>query len=202
MDTRLPTGGATRPHDELDAFPLRQSFTGQGDTAAFATQDLLDGLSRPGRFRLIACRGAGEILAVSEAALGEARERLAGCYGDSITFGKSRVHAWTDVAGGPPRVPFMFVRLDAPRDFNAALAEALRQRGAQVQELVPQRDRVVIRAVAAMSALMGFERAVLARWGESVQVLCWLLHYAPLPEAFAAGTGADADPQALMAAHS
>lgn len=193
-------------HDELDAFALRQSFNSRIGTAAFATQDLLDGLSRPGRFRLIACPGAGEILAVSEAALAEARELLTANYGDAIAFGEPRVHAWTDVAGGPPRVPFMFVRLDAPRAFNVALAEALRQRGAQVQEVVPQRDRVVIRAVAALSGLMGFERAVLARWGESVQVLCWLLHYAPLPDDCTAGTAATptraADRQALMAAHS
>lgn len=70
--------------------PLRQpvAFDGRLPEAAFARQDLLDGLSRPGRFR-IARLGAGGLIHASEpCALAEARRLLRQIYGDLVRFGE------------------------------------------------------------------------------------------------------------------
>lgn len=77
-----------------DSLPIRQTVQPAPDAAlAFATQCLLDRLSRPGRFHFVRFGAGGVIEARSEAALAEARTVLAQAYGDLLAFGAPTVLA-------------------------------------------------------------------------------------------------------------
>lgn len=73
-----------------DRLPLRQpvAFDGPVAAGAFARQDLLDGLARPGRFRIARLDAGGLIHAAEPSALAEARELLQQVYGDLVRFGE------------------------------------------------------------------------------------------------------------------
>ena len=165
-----------------DLLPLRQCVIPSGDAVpVFARQGLLDWLSRPERFQITSHGTGGEILAASEGALADARAVLRQAYGELVGFGQVAVDCRTDPATGASLVPIMFLRIDAPRRLAAWLVELLRRRAAQVQDVEPQRERVVVRAEIALAQLLGLEQEVLAASDGAAQVLSWLLRYAPDP---------------------
>ena len=76
----------------LELLPLRQTVTPRGEAAsAFATQGLLDGLSQPGRYRIIRYGHGGQILAADTPALVQAQRLLRQVYGPLIDFGEPLV---------------------------------------------------------------------------------------------------------------
>jgi hypothetical protein len=76
-----------------ELLPLRQTVTTTGEaTVAFATQGLLDDLSRPGRYRIVRHGHGGQILAADEPALEQARWLLRQAYGALIDFGEPMLH--------------------------------------------------------------------------------------------------------------
>jgi hypothetical protein len=169
---RLPTRD---PHDLL---PLRQVVRPSGEAApAFARQSLLDGLSRPVRFRINRYGEGGQIRAVSEQALSEARAVLRQAYGDLVSFGAPTVHTYEDPQREILMEPLMFMRIDAPKSQRRQLLELLEERGAELQEVDQQRHRVVVRAEIRLARLLGLENEILELGDGSAHVLCWLLRY-------------------------
>lgn len=164
--------------DPFDLLPLRQAVRPSGAAApAFAQQALLDGLSRPVRFRISRYGEGGQIRAVSEQALGEARAVLRQAYGELVSFGAPMVHTYVDPAHEILMEPLMFMRIDAPKSQRQELLALLQERGAQLQEVDQQRHRVVVRAEIRLAKLLGLEREILALGDGSAHVLCWLLRY-------------------------
>lgn len=77
-----------------DSLPIRQTVQPAPDAdLPFATQCLLDRLSRPGRFHFVRFGAGGLIEAASDAALAEARAVLAQTYGELLAFGAPTVQA-------------------------------------------------------------------------------------------------------------
>jgi len=162
----------------VNHLPLRQSVGVSGEAArVFARQDLLDALSRPGRFELVRLGDGGQILAVREAGLAEARVALQQAYGERVRFGAVSVHSQVDPVSGELLVPVMFLRVDAPRAHGPALRELLRERGVEAQDVAFERDRMVLRAEVPLTRLLGVERQVGERTDGAAHTMCWLLRY-------------------------
>lgn len=173
-------GAQPRPplRDPFDLLPLRQVVRPSGAAApAFARQSLLDGLSRPVRFRISRYGEGGQILAVSEQALSEGRAVLRQAYGDLVSFGAPTVHTYVDPQREMLMEPLMYMRIDAPKAQRRELLALLEDRGAELQEVDQQRHRVVVRAEIRLARLLGLEREILALGDGSAHVLCWLLRY-------------------------
>jgi hypothetical protein len=164
--------------DRMDLLPLRQLVTGNGDAAsAFARQSLLDGLSRPDRFRIVRHGEGAQILAAGEHALSEAQVVLRQAYGALVTFGEPSVHTWVDPREETLMVPVMFMRADVPRPQLPALLEVLQERAATARDVEVQRSRAVIRAEVPLVRGLGLERQILEITDGSAHVLSWLLRY-------------------------
>jgi hypothetical protein len=169
---RLPT------RDPFDLLPLRQVVRPCGEAApAFARQALLDGLSRPVRFRISRYGEGGQIRAVSEQALAEARAVLRQAYGELVSFGAPTVHTYVDAQREVLMEPVMFMRIDAPKSQRHELLALLQERGAELLEVDQQRHRVVVRAEIRLARLLGLEHEIQALGDGSAHVLCWLLRY-------------------------
>lgn len=162
----------------MNHLPLRQSVGVAGEAArAFARQDLLDALSRPGRFELVRLGDGGQILAVREIGLAEARLALLQAYGECVRFGAVSVHSPVDPATGALLAPVMFLRVDAPRAHAQGLLQLLRERGVETQDIAYERDRVVVRAEVPLARLLGVERQVGELTDGAAHTMCWLLRY-------------------------
>lgn len=165
--------------DAFDLLPLRQMVSACGDALrAFARQDLLDGLSRPDRYRIVRNGNGGQILAASEPALADAQLVLREAYGSRIAFGRPTVHTWVDHREENLMVPVMFVRIDAPRAHAQALRHMLATRCAAIQNIDLQRDRVVLRAEVELARALGLSREIGELTDGSAHVLSWLMRYA------------------------
>jgi hypothetical protein len=164
--------------DRLDLLPLRQMVNAAGDAAVvFATQPLLDGLARPGKYHLVRHGAGGQIQAGSEPALEEAQLVLRQAYGTSITFGAPTVHTYVDTQSETLMVPVMFLRVDAARRHAHELRELLETREARIQEVDLQRHRVVLRAELPLSRSLGLQSDIGGRTQGQAHVLSWLLRY-------------------------
>ena len=76
-----------------DLLPWRQTVTPKVEAAVvFASQGLLDGLSQPGRYRIVRHGHGGQILAADEPALLRAQWLLRQAYGALIDFSEPTVH--------------------------------------------------------------------------------------------------------------
>jgi hypothetical protein len=164
--------------DRLDLLPLRQMVSAAGDAAiVFAKQGLLDGLARPGKYQLARHGEGGQILAGSEAALGEARLVLRQAYGEAITFGVPAVHTYVDTQAETLMVPVMFLRVDAPRRHAQAVRQLLAGRGAEIQEVDMQRHRVILRGELELARSLGLHHEIGELTEGAAHVLSWLLRY-------------------------
>lgn len=164
--------------DELDLLPLRQTVTARGEAESFfARRGLLQWLSRPGKYRIVGHGSGGQILAGSEIALADAQLVLRQAYGSLVTFGETTVHTYVDPREEVLMVPVMFMRIDAARVHAGQLQEILAQRGAALQEIDRQRDRVVLRAEVQLTRALGLHRQLLELTDGTAHVLCWLVGY-------------------------
>jgi len=166
--------------DTFDLLPLRQAVSLDCEgRIAMASQRLLDGLSRPERFRILRHGAGGQILARNGLALAEAQGVLQQVYGGLVSFGTPRVHTVTDDATGATLVPVMRLRIDAPRACRQAVVRTLDERAAAPREIAVVRDGIVVRTESPLAALIGLERQVLERTDGAAHVLCWLARYGP-----------------------
>jgi len=174
-----PAGAAAPAIDLRDAFdllPLRQMVAAsEGHGAVFPRQDLLDRMSRPGRYRIISHGRGVQILAAGELALAEARAMLHQAYGPGITFRTPTVHAYG--SEGSLRVPVIFLRIDAPRAASQALLHALSLRSAIMKDVDLQRDRVVLRAELELARALGLVAWIAELTDGAAHVLSWLVRY-------------------------
>lgn len=187
--------------DRLDLLPLRQAVTATGDaTPVFARPALLEGLSKPGRFRILGHGQGGQILAASAYALAEAQVLLRQAYGERVTFGIVSVHTYVDEGSGEVMVPMLFARIDAPRRHMHELLGLLKARGARMQDVELRRDRVLLRAELAFARAVDLHHTVLVATDGSAHFLSWLLGYRPARDAEeAAGLRAGKGPLAIIA---
>lgn len=162
----------------LDLLPLRQMVLACGEAVpVFARQGLLDWLSRPGRFQILSHGSGGQILAANERALEEARSLLRSAYGDAVRFGLATVHTWVDTSRETLMVPLMAVRVEAPRVHAREVHRMLDDRGARVQEVDLQEERVVVRAEVTLARVLGLEMEVDALADGAAHVVVWLARY-------------------------
>jgi hypothetical protein len=172
--------------DGFDLLPLRQAVRASGDASpVLARQALLDGLSKPGRYRIVRHGDGAQILAASEHALAEARLVLRQAYGSLVQFGIPTVHTYVDTVAEVLMVPVMFLRVDAPRGHMQELLAVLEERSAQAREVEVQRDRVVIRVELPFTRALGLLHAIEQLTDGAAQVLSWLLRYERAVEACA-----------------
>jgi hypothetical protein len=177
--------------DTLDLLPLRQMVGASGETATgFGSQGLLDGLSRPDRFRMFRHGCGGQILARNGLALAEAQLVLRQAYGPSLAFGLPTVHTVVDHATGTIQVPEMFLRIDAPRGYRQELLRILAQRSAEPCAIAVDRHRIVLRAELPLACLIGLERQVLEHTDGAAHILCSLARYSPARRHCGAGAHA------------
>lgn len=170
--------------DTLDLLPLRQMVRPTHATAApLNGRRLIEGLSRPNRFRILRHGRGGQILARNGLALAEARVALRHAYGRSIDFGPPTVHRVIDHATGTILAPMMFLRVDAPRAFRRELLQILAERSIEAGEIAMQRDRMTVRVESPLACLIGLERQILERTDGAAQILCWLSRYSPATRA-------------------
>lgn len=170
--------------DPIDLLPLRQMVAASGDAArVFAGQAMLDWLSRPGRYQLVACGGSAQILAASEWALAEAQVVLRQAYGDLVRFGIPAVHTYVDADSGAAMVPVIFLRIDAARQHAAGLQALLQGRGAQLREVDLQSRRVVLRAELELGRALGLQREIGELTDGAAHILSWLVRYQPATQA-------------------
>ena len=164
--------------DRLDLLPLRQMVSATGDAAhEFARQALLDGFAKPDRYRVVSHGHGGQILAVGELALAEAQAMLRQAYGSLVSFGTPNVHTYVDAETGALMTPVVFLRVDAPRSHTQELLQVLAARSAEMNQVDPQRDRVVVRAELELSRAIGVTRQIDELTNGAAQVLSWLLRY-------------------------
>jgi hypothetical protein len=150
---------AMNVRDRLDLLPLRQMVSAAGDAQiVLARQGLLDWLAKPDKYRIVRHGDGGQILAVSELALAEARSVLRQAYGPLVTFGIPTVHTYVDTQSETLMVPVTFLRIDAPRSHAQQLRGLLADRGAEIKEMDLQRQRVVIRAEMELARSLGLQR--------------------------------------------
>lgn len=170
--------------DTLDLLPLRQMVRATHATATgLGGELLLDGLSRPDRFRILRHGPGGQILARNGLALAEAQVVLRQACARSIDFGPPTVHRVIDHDTGTVLVPMMFLHVDAPRAFRRELLQILAERSIGSGEIAMQRDRMVVRMESPLACLIGLERQILERTDGAAQILCWLSRYSPAPHA-------------------
>ncbi|MBC5784604.1 hypothetical protein H8N03_16770 [Ramlibacter sp. USB13] len=167
--------------DALDLLPLRQLVTVHGEAAdVFARQVLLDRLSKPHRYAIVAHGGAGgQILAAGERALAEARALLRQAYGPGVSFGIPTVHTYLDPRTNATMVPVIFVRIDAPRAHGEPLQALLKECGAALHAMEIRRERIVLRADLVLARAVDLESRVMEITDGASQVLSWLVRYEP-----------------------
>jgi hypothetical protein len=164
--------------DRLDLLPLRQRVSAAGDAAiVLARQGLLDWLAKPDKYRIVRHGDGGQILAVSEPALAEARAVLRQAYGSLVTFGIPMVHTYVDPQAETLMVPMMFLRIDAPRSHAQDLRRMLADRCAEIKEMDLQRQRVVVRAEVELARSLGLQGQVDEMTDGRAHMLAWLLRY-------------------------
>ena len=170
--------------DTMDQLPLRQMvLPTQAGSAGLADRQLLDGLSRPDRFRILRHGSGGQILARNGLALAEAQVVLQHAYGSAIDFGQPSVHRVIDHATGTVMVPMMLLHIDAPRAYRQELLQMFAQRSLKPDEIAIKRERIVVRTQSPLACLIGLERQVLEGTDGAAQILCWLSRYTPAPRA-------------------
>ncbi|GAB3666857.1 hypothetical protein [Ramlibacter alkalitolerans] len=168
--------------DTLDLMPLRQVVHAtEASRAGWCAQGLLDGLSRPERFRILRLGTGGQILARNGLALAQAQRLLRQAYGQSIEFGTPTVHRVVDPATGAVLVPVMSLRVDAPRSFRQELLQILADRATGPRQVAVQGERTIVRTESPLEHLIGLEPQVLERSNGAARILCSLARYGQGP---------------------
>lgn len=166
------------PVDKPDRLPLRQGWSTAGDEPAAGVQpETSPGLPRAPRYRVRTEGGAGIIHAVNERALRDARRAVRSAHRQPVAFEPPTVHRYRDTERQLELEPLMFVRVNARRAHLTVLVDDLRRRGARLQEVELQQQRVVIRAEARLASILGLEAAIHEATDNTAQVATWLVRY-------------------------
>ena len=171
------------PVDKPDRLPLRQRWQATGGERARFEQAPDPGRpARPPRFRvLVDGPGGGQLRALNETALAQARDAVRRCQHGDVVFDEPAVHTYVDEVLQVEMEPLMFIRLNAPRSRWAPLVEELGRRRARLHEVELQPQVAVVRAEAPLRRLLGFERAIAAlAEPPPIQAAVWLLRYEPV----------------------
>lgn len=155
--------------------PLRQRWQ---LTCAGTAMQMGPGWRQPQRARakfiLVAQGQEGEIRALNERALGDARLVVERAHDGRVRFMPAQVHTYVDPLQRVPMEPLMFVKASAPREHLDTMLQELRARRARMHEVELQGPRAVLRAEIRLRGLLGFGDAV-----PSAQVYSWLVRYEP-----------------------
>lgn len=162
------------------SFPIQRRCTLRGvdDQFTFACQ-ARDLLSTGETGALEASDRGLLLLAQHETAL----ERLTGLvqavYEDRVDFGPAEVRFRDD---GPKRQePYMALRVDCRAELASVVAADLRWHDAMLLDARGEHSRVVLRATAPLTAVLGYARR-LERLDPEARMTSWLAYYAPADE--------------------
>lgn len=170
------------PVDKRHRLPLRQRWqTASGERARFQQAAEKANSARPPRFRVLMdgpC--GGELQALNETAMAQARDLVLRYQHGDVVFGDLAVHTYVDEVLKVQMEPLMFIRINAPRTRWAPLVAELRGRRAKLHEVELQPQVAVLRAEAPLRRLLGMERAI-TELSEAppIQAFVWLLRYEP-----------------------
>ena len=164
-----------------ERFPLRQRWQlVSGSPASLAPLPLRNAEGNRSRFAIIRAGEQGEILALNERALGEARRAVVrGSHWGEVSFGDPEVRSLLDAGGRNILEPIMRVRVDATREHLESVSEVLRGRGVCVLEQRLVAGFVCVQAEARLASLLGFEEEIHSLGCASTAVACWLKCYQP-----------------------
>lgn len=169
------------PMDKPDRLPLRQGWRPPaGERAKSVPPSFPASLSKASRYQVSADACMGEIHAVNERALKEARRAVQDAHCSPVTFDAPTVYRYVDRVRGLEMEPLMFVRVNARRSHLSWLVDDLRRRDARLQEIELQKQRVIARAEARLASILGLEQAILEFTDNTAQVSTWLVRYEPL----------------------
>lgn len=167
------------PIDRPTHLPLRQLWRAANP---LAEPPVLEPALCPRRLLVLAQPEGGEIRAACESSLAQGRAALGRAIAPvaALAFGAVEAHSYVDAATGREMVPWMFVRIDTPTASWHELAQDLRERGARLHEVEMHASGVVLRAEAALQALIGYSDAAVSTAGDRVKVTMWPVRYEPL----------------------
>jgi predicted membrane GTPase involved in stress response len=115
------------------------------------------------------------ILAASELALAIPAEIVRQIHEDDVELGAPRARL---LYGEVVREPVMNVRASVSRSQGTAIAAALVERGARIDELEHAHARSVVRAHAPLRRLIGYPRLFATLTDGTADLRMWLSHYA------------------------
>ena len=167
-------------------FPLRQVWQlVPGSAASLASLRLRDAEGNRSRFAIIRAGERGEILALNERALAEARRAvLRYLQWGEVAFAEPEVRSFLDTRGRNVLEPIMHVRVDVLRHHLGAVTKVLSARGVQVLvEQFPGRF-VRLQGEARLASLLGFEGQMQSLGSASTVTACWLKRYQPRSSGF------------------
>ncbi len=169
------------PAEKPDRLPLRQGWRTTGDEpAAFEQQPQAAWLFGAPRFAVTTEGREGEVRAINEKVLKEARGRIQQAHANAVLFEPPAVCTWVDEGRGVEMEPLMSIRLNARRVHHQMLVDELRSRDARLQEVELQKHHAVIRGEAPLAAILGLEDAVMEATGDTTLVVIWLARYQPV----------------------
>lgn len=162
----------------LEPYPLRQSLTANEQKLASLRENAAtEWISKPDRYLLVDDGEQLTLCAANEQALEEATPLVAAALGSSARFGAPRAHTVLRAHDSERLHPVMFVRVQVARANAAHVHEELTHRGARVVEQDPQGDRVVLRAEAPLSVLIGFRKFLQETTDARFELWSWLARY-------------------------
>jgi len=177
----MGTNTPRKPHLDdraLEPYPLRQSLSvNEQKLASLRDSAATEWISKPDHYMLVDDGEQLTLCAANEQALEEATPLVAAALGASARFGAPRAHCAVRAQDGARLQPVMFVRVQVARTHAAHVREELARRGASLVEQDPQGDRLVLRAEAPLSALIGYRKFLRDTTDARFELWSWLARY-------------------------
>ncbi|SEA15673.1 hypothetical protein [Variovorax sp. YR216] len=177
----MGTNPPRKPHLDdraLEPYPLRQSLSvNEQKLASLRDNAATEWISRPDHYLLVDDGEQLTLCAANEQALEEATPLVAAALGASARFGAPRAHCAIRGHDGARLQPVMYVRVQVSRAHAAHVREELARRGARLVEEDPQGDRLVLRAEAPLSALIGYRKFLRDTTNARFELWSWLARY-------------------------
>jgi hypothetical protein len=161
-------------------FPLRQAWRLlSGGLSSLAPLVLRNAEGNRSRFAIIRQGESGEILALSERALGEGCSVVRRSHWGEVGFSEPEIRTFPDSRGRNALEPIMRVKVNALREHLEAVTTVLGARGVRVLEVQPQGRFVCLRSEARLASLLGLQDEIQSLSSGSADVACWLERYQP-----------------------
>jgi translation elongation factor EF-G len=129
------------------------------------------------RFAILRQGRQGQILALNERALGEARSAVRRSHWGEVAFAEPGVRTRLDPGGRRALEPIMRVKVSALREHLDAVRQVLGARGARMLRAQRQGRYVCVQSEARLASLLGFEEEIRCVSAGSAQVACRLECY-------------------------